>query len=105
MSYREEWFRRFQTRTERFIELVKDGPTMRNTLLQQEGALIIEAVIRIAGPESLAHHAANNVSRIMRDIEGLCPYAHDDDPSMHRIADKVTGLCIECSRGRTADFK
>ena len=92
MNYRDREIERFRERTERFMAIFA-LPARQDHMLEQEGALIIASVLRVAGPQALARFADSYLS-LGHANEGLCPEDHVDDRSLHPIWQD--GVCLEC---------
>jgi hypothetical protein len=98
MTYAEKQIERYHRRTARFLEILATNPPPMS-LLAEEGALIIDALVAIAGPEALACYARNALKRSI-ELDGLCPWDHADDRSLHSLVEH--GLCAECLTERNA---
>lgn len=100
MTYAEKQLERFNRRTARFLELLDTDRGGR--VLAEEGGLIIASVIALAGPETMACYAGNALANAMQ-LDGICPWDHDDDPALHPIV--AHGMCAEHVKEREDDMK
>lgn len=98
MTYLEKQIAFLKKRQERFWHLWE--AQMPTQLLAEEGSLIIESLIAIVGPEVLACYARTSLKHA-KELDGLCPWEHADDPSLHPIVDY--GMCAECIATMRAD--
>lgn len=93
MTYAEKQLEKFNTRTARFLDMLNEGQIGRT--FAEEGGLIIETVIAIAGPDAMACYARNALMR-SKELNGICPWDHDDDASLHPVV--AHGMCEECGK-------
>lgn len=99
MNYTQKQIGRFNGRTNRFTEILAITPVPMG-ILAEEGALIIEAMVAIAGPDVLAYYTRSAL-RHSDELAGLCPWDHADDRSLHPIV--AHGMCAECRAATPAE--
>ena len=90
MTYRERQLAKFEQRIERFKHLLElKAPS---TILEQEGVMVIRAVVGIVGGGALAE-VGNTLISYHRELMGACQY-HDTTEEDRPIVE--SGLCAEC---------